>query len=243
MKIIDDLKMCIPHPLKNIIRRGIDNFHWDEWSTRSWSQEGEDMVLRRIFESRRTGFYVDVGAHHPKRFSNTYYFYRKGWRGINIDAMPGSMALFKKFRPRDTNLEIGIGQQEGQLNYYVFNEPALNSFSDELSREREVANNQYRIEKTVKVNVLPLRDVLKRHLNQSDIDFLSVDVEGLDLEVLRSNDWSHYRPRYVLAEALNSSLHTLDADPLAKYMSEQGYIVFAKQVNTVFFRDTLQVLK
>ena len=64
----------------------------------SYSQEGEDMILRRLFETRRRGFYVDVGAHHPRRFSNTYYFYRQGWSGINIDAAPGSMKLFDRLR-------------------------------------------------------------------------------------------------------------------------------------------------
>ena len=57
----------------------------------SFSQEGEDLVLARIFEGKKNGFYVDIGAHHPTRFSNTHYFYRRGWSGINIDAMPGSM--------------------------------------------------------------------------------------------------------------------------------------------------------
>jgi len=71
----------------------------------SFAQEGEDRVLYRMFQGRfgRPGFYVDVGAHHPTRFSNTYLFYRMGWRGINLDAMPGSMAAFARARPRDIN--------------------------------------------------------------------------------------------------------------------------------------------
>jgi len=71
----------------------------DKYALKSYSQEGEDMILRRIFEDNETGFYVDVGAHHPARFSNTNYFYKRGWRGLNIDAMPGSMSKFKKYRP------------------------------------------------------------------------------------------------------------------------------------------------
>src|SRR4051794_14772116 len=72
-----------------------------EFPKASYSQEGEDMILRRFFEEHGKGFYVDVGAHHPKRFSNTYSFYKQGWSGINIDAMPGSMARFRRVRPRD----------------------------------------------------------------------------------------------------------------------------------------------
>ena len=79
----------------------IKNNYFDGFSLKSYSQEGEDMILRRLFEKQKTGFYVDVGAHHPKRFSNTFFFYKKGWSGINIDAMPNSMRLFDKIRPRD----------------------------------------------------------------------------------------------------------------------------------------------
>lgn len=236
MAIISMIKKWIPRKLKNIIKRGLDCLSWDEWVNRSWSQEGEDMVLRRIFEKRINGFYVDVGAHHPKRFSNTYYFYRRGWSGINIDAMPGSMRLFKQWRPRDTNLEMGIALESGALDYYVFNEPALNGFSAGLSREREQANNPYHAKEIIKVNVAPLREVFDRYLGNNEIDFLSIDVEGLDLEVLRSNDWSKYRPKIVLAEILDSSLYDLDKDPVFRFMAEHGYAVFAKQVNTVFFK-------
>ena len=95
------------------------------------------MIMRRLFENQQTGFYIDVGAHHPKRFSNTYFFYKMGWQGINIDAMPGSMEIFRRQRPRDINIEKPISNcgQVG-LTYYAFNEPALNGFSKELSDER-----------------------------------------------------------------------------------------------------------
>ncbi len=95
------------------MRNNIFNGH----SINSYSQEGEDMVLRRLFEQKTVGYYVDVGAHHPKRFSNTYYFYKRGWRGINIDAMPGSMKLFNKMRPRDINVEIPVSSGEGEILY------------------------------------------------------------------------------------------------------------------------------
>lgn len=108
----------------------------DGYATNSYSQEGEDMILRRIFGNQKNGFYVDVGAHHPKRFSNTYYFYKKGWRGINIDAMPGSMKAFDKIRRRDVNIEKPISDQKQLLTYFAFNEPALNGFSRELTNER-----------------------------------------------------------------------------------------------------------
>lgn len=73
------------------------------------------MILSRFFEQKRTGFYVDVGAHHPTRFSNTYLFYLRGWHGVNVDAMPGSMAEFRRLRPRDLNIEALISSTPGEL--------------------------------------------------------------------------------------------------------------------------------
>lgn len=237
MVIIRMIKKYTSRTINNIIKRGLDFLTWDEWAYRSWSQEGEDMILRRLFESKRNGFYVDVGAHHPKRFSNTYFFYKKGWRGINIDAMPGSMRLFNKWRNRDINLEIGVAHKSGALDYHVFNEPALNGFSADLSKMREQKNNTYHIKEVIKVKVRPLRELLAQHLGDNQIDFMSVDVEGLDLQVLQSNDWSQYRPKFVLAEILKSSLHDLATDPVVQFMTQHDYVIYAKQVNTVFFQD------
>jgi hypothetical protein len=89
----------------------------------------------------------------------------------------------------------------------------------------------------IKVDVCTLEKILDKHLECTEIDFMTVDVEGFDLDVLQSNNWTKYRPSYVLAEILRSSLHELDHDPIVRFMREQGYVVFAKQVNTVIFKD------
>lgn len=104
------------------------NNFFDGYALKSYSQEGEDIILRRFFGLNKKGFYVDVGAHHPKRFSNKYFFYKKGWKGINIDAIPWSMNVFKKVRPRDINIEVPISSKKQKLKYYGFNESALNGF-------------------------------------------------------------------------------------------------------------------
>ncbi len=231
------MKKFIPVLIKNFVKRFLAFADWDPWINRSWSQEGEDQILRRIFEKQSDGFYVDVGAHHPKRFSNTFLFYKRGWCGINIDAMPDSMRIFNRVRPRDVNIEIGIGLNECHLDYYVFNEPALNGFSENLSTERHEASSNYKIEKIIKVNVQPLYKVLDEKLPLGQkIDFMSVDVEGLDFEVLKSNDWTKYRPKFVLAEVLGGSLHEIEKSSVGRLMTEVGYEIYAKCVNTVFFK-------
>jgi FkbM family methyltransferase len=201
----------------------------------SFAQEGEDGVLQRLFERKAAGFYVDVGSHHPQRFSNTYRFYLSGWNGINIDPLPGSKARFDALRQRDINLELGISDSTGELSYYSFEEPALNTFDPKVAASRDS-----RLISKDRIQVLRLSDVLDRHLppNQK-IDFLTIDVEGLDLQVLRSNDWSRYRPAYVLAESLGMrDVYQVINSDLHSYMRSQGYSLYAKCVNTLFFIDS-----
>lgn len=237
------MKRYLPTSVKIFLKRIQDLFFWNQRLNQSWSQEGEDLILHRIFKGKKNGFFVDVGAHHPQRFSNTQRFYKMGWTGINIDAMPGSMKLFDKLRPKDINLEMGVAEQEGTLDYFRFNEPALNGFSAELSTTREKEFDRYFIKDVVQVKVMPLRDILDRYVRNQAIDFLSVDAEGLDIEVLRSNDWQRFRPRIVLAEVLQHNLDNLHQSPLVQFMNSQGYSPIAKLYHTVLFEDALITAK
>jgi hypothetical protein len=207
----------------------------------SFSQEGEDRILARLFEHKKKGFYVDIGAHHPQRFSNTYSFYLKGWRGINVDAMPGSMEAFNVLRPEDINLEIPIANESKTLTYYSYNEPALNTFSQEVHEKRVKSNQlqeQYWIIDELKLDTMPLSEVLHRYLPSGQIiDFMTIDVEGLDYQVLLSNDWSKYKPEVILAEELSTSLESLvEPSSLGNLLKSKGYELFAKTFNTSFYR-------
>ena len=217
--------------------RNIRNFYFDGFAIKSYAQEGEDIVLKRIFSGQSTGFYVDVGAHHPMRFSNTYSFYKLGWSGINIEPNPNSFNLFTKYRSRDINLNYGIAKNKGNLEYYMFDEPALNTFDAEVLNNRKT-NTHYKHTKTIHIDVMPLADMLKQHIpNGIKVDFLSIDVEGLDLEVLISNDWQKYRPNWVLVEQLNlKDIEHLDFET-HHYMKSVGYVLFAKTFNTLFYKD------
>ena len=228
------IKKCMP-------AKGLDILWWircklkDADAKKSYSQEGEDMILRRLFEHKERGLYVDVGAHHPKKFSNTYFFYKNNWHGVNIDALPGSMRAFRKSRPRDINIEVGVGLKKGNLRYYMFAQPALNTFSAEVARECE--SRGHKVISEVDVSIEPLSDILDKYLGaEQEIDFLSVDVEGLDLSVLRSNDWARHRPRVVLVEMLRHSIKDVLESEVYFLMKDYGYEVYAKSVNTVFFK-------
>ena len=194
----------------------------------SFSQDGEDIVIEELFNDKSEGFYVDVGAHHPQRFSNTYYFYLKGWKGINIDAMPGSMKIFDDLRSRDINLEIPISDKSEILTYYEFDEPALNSFSLPLSQER-IKTSSYKIIGETQLKTHTLAEVLNKHLPpQQTIDFLSIDVEGLDYQVVSSNNWDKYKPKVILVEDLElSSLKNNSAQKQIQMIFNANHLFFS----------------
>lgn len=235
LKLIYNLVLL---PFINILRRIRDFYQWDIYYQKSWSQEGEDLILSRYFENKKTkGFYVDVGAHHPLRFSNTYKFYKQGWHGINIDAMPGRMDLFNKLRPRDINLEKAVSDSKQIMTYYAFNEPALNGFSKELTEQRDgQANIKIIFKKNIETSTL--EEILDQYMpKDQNIDLLSVDVEGLDFAVLKSNNWVKYSPELILIEILGSTLDELLNKEAAIFLRQFGYTIYAKCVNTVIFKN------
>lgn len=202
----------------------------------SYSQEGEDLVLARLFReiNVKKGFFVDIGAHHPARFSNTYFFYRRGWRGINVDALPGTKKLFQRMRPRDITIECGVGADEGALKYFMFNEPALNTFSELEAKKKDLP--PYHITKTMQIPVVTLKSLLDQHLPEGvPIDFMSIDVEGFDHEVVASGDWDMYRPRVVLVELLDTEILNLESHPTAQILLRHNYRAMARTYNTFFF--------
>ncbi len=199
------------------------------------------MLLRKIFENGKPGFYVDVGAHHPKRFSNTYYFYKRNWFGINIDATPGSMEQFKISRSRDINIEAAVSNEIKELTFFIFEEPALNTLDGNLAKER-LAQKKNKLNKEVKVKTRTLAGILNENLPPyREIDFLSVDVEGLDLQVLTSNNWEKYRPKFVVVECFGKGkFEDIISDNTYKFLSSKSYTLYSKTINTCIFKDNLK---
>ena len=155
--------------------------------------------------------------------------------------MPDSMKLFSKQRPRDINLEIPISEKSQVLNYYQFNEPALNGFDQNITLARENYTN-YKVISTKKLKtypLYPLNEVLEKYMpEEQEIDFLSVDVEGLDLEVLHSNDWLKFRPKVILVECLElkkASFDQIHNTKIYKFLTEKNYLIYPKTFGTVFY--------
>src|SRR3954463_3698389 len=129
----------------------------------SHSQFGEDMVLRSLTRDRRVGFYVDVGAHHPFYYSNTFHFYSKGWSGVNVDAVPGSMKPFVELRPRDVNLEACVGAPGRWVEFSVFEEQTLNTMDAEVAAQLVQAKRS-RLVRTQKLKTQSLAQILESHI-------------------------------------------------------------------------------
>jgi FkbM family methyltransferase len=202
-----------------------------------YSQEGEDILLDRILNQDK-GFYIDIGAHHPTKYSNTYFFYKKGWTGINIDPAPGFKFLFDKIRPNDKNIECAIGSKKIELFYYEFNEPALNTFSEEIvNKILALPGGKYFINDKKSIKIYPLREILSEISLPSIIDFMSIDVEGFELEVLIGNDWELYKPKFIIVEQLNTPIFkVLDTD-VYKFLEKQNYILISKTVNSFIYKQ------
>jgi len=229
------LKTVLPGFMTRCLER-VALEYFDGYSAKSYSQEGEDMIVRQLLKDVEAGFYVDVGAHHPKRFSNTYYFYKKGWSGINIDAMPGSMRLFSRVRPRDINIEAAVANGKKELLFYIFNEPALNTFDEKLALE--YSNENHPVINKELITTRTLTEILKENLPKNQkIHFMSIDVEGLDLEVLKSNDWNMYRPSYLLIETHYTDIDDVTDSELYKFVINNGYKMISKTILTLFFKS------
>ena len=176
-----------------------------------FSQFGEDVVLRNLLD-KELGFYVDVGAYHPFNFSNTYSFYKRGWKGLNIEPNPYGYKLLEKYRKRDTNLQLGVSTVEGKLRFIPDS-----TYSRLVDPDEELGDDK----STIEVEVNPLSQILGDHLPEgTEIDFISVDCEGHDLKVLQSNDWTKYRPTFALVEEHRSAEHS----EIIPYMESIGYV-------------------
>lgn len=213
-------------------------------SSRSYAGEGEDIILSKIFGHKKNGFYIDIGCYHPKVNSNTYYFYKQGWNGINIDANPQSIKKFDTLRTRDINVNIGIAERSTELMYYMFNESAVNTFSQSLFEERKKISWLKHIG-SQKIPVQPLSNVLERLNIPSVIDFMDIDVEGLDMEVLRSNDWKKYVPHVVMVEDQTTEVKSFEELETYQFLTARGYALVSKTFSTLIFaqKDFLKTIQ
>ena len=206
----------------------------------SYSQSGEDLIIKYIFEALnvKKPYYMDIGAHHPFKFSNTALFYESGCQGINIEPDPNLFKLFKKYRKRDINLNIGVSDKPGELLFYVMSSQTMNTFSMQEAEDL-VSNHGFTITKKIKVQVDTISNIVKNHLNGKKLDLLSVDVEGMDLQILKSIEFTEFFPTVICVETISFSTKGLGIKDLSIkiFLESKGYMKYADTyINTIFVR-------
>ena len=211
---------------------------FDHAFTASWSQGGEDLALASLFSSQASGRYVDVGAHHPSRFSTTRLLYSLGWSGINVEANPDLLPSFNLERPRDINLNFACGLKE-TYEFQIFEESALSTFVDAWV-DRFISEGAVPVRR-VTVEGITLRKIFDDFFPGMGPDLLCIDAEGSDHEVIMSLALpslpAERKPRVVLVETSPPLDNALQLDQV-RHLRANGY-----EVHLVLPMATVLVLR
>lgn len=195
--------------------------------TAFFGQYAEDAILFVLLRPRATGFYIDAGAFDPVEGSNTYKLYLKGWRGITIEPNASVAASFRRRRPRDIHLSCGVAMQATTLEWHEFDHPSMNTLSK--TRAKDLDRLGYSRTSIRTVECRPLQSVVEEFASQTHIDLLSIDCEGMDLEVWQSVNPT--RPTSVLIEDLDGYYTKRDGKPpseIERYARSIGYFPIAQ---------------
>jgi FkbM family methyltransferase len=233
------IKKLLPNTLKIKIRNTIHKLvPPPPTNNESFSQAGEDRVVQYLFNSLQiwNPTYLDIGANHPIGGNNTFLFYKNGSNGVCIEPDPVLFAEIKKMRPRDACLNVAVGRgEETEAEFYIFSEPSLNTLSKEEAEHREKTGS-FKIVKTIKIQIKNINTIIKEHFTGAP-DFLSIDVEGLDFEILNSIDFNLHRPIAICAETVGYSetLYKEKVPEINNLLLSKGYLIFADtNINTIF---------
>jgi FkbM family methyltransferase len=209
----------------------------------SYSQCGEDLIIDFIFGQIGISkpSYIDIGAHHPYYLNNTAYFSLKGCKGINIEPDPHLFKQFQIERPNDINLNVGVGDRDGYLDFYIMSTPTMNTFSREGADEL-VKSSGFSIKEVRKTKLLSLTTILDTYYESKIPDLLSLDVEGLDEVILQSMDFNKSSPRIICVETLSYSNNGNGEknDRVIELVKSKGYTAYADTyINSIFIKEGL----
>ena len=165
--------------------------------------EGEDLIISDLTKNIKNGFYVDAGCYHPLHLSNTYLLYKRSWTGINIDISEFSIKLFNYLRPNDVNINSAVSNMEKEISFYYQKKLSqLSTIKKEISNERMQGNIKEKKIKSLKLNSILNQSKFKNR----QIDFLNIDVEGADFEVLKSLDFTIYEAKIICIEIMEKNI-------------------------------------
>jgi len=204
----------------------------------SYSMLGEDVFIEKFFKKRPKGFYVDVGCYHPLDGNNTYLLYKKGWHGMNIDLNETSIDLFNKARKNDVNLRIAVSNKFKKIKFFYRKKiNMLNTIN------KKFASSSFRKGfKTSYVQADTLNSVLgKSKYKNKKIEFLNLDIEGNEINALKSLNFKKYSPKLICVEIHNYSSSSsksvnLKSNPIYKFLLKKGYYQIWKRDFSFIFR-------
>jgi FkbM family methyltransferase len=205
----------------------------------SYAQHGEDLVLLNILQTY-LGVpqiaYLDIGAHEPILYNNTFLFYERGHRGVLVEPNPDLWGMLSQTRPGDVLVQGGIGVEgkDTEADFYVVTSSRLNTFSkEEAEKYAPRTEGKIKIEKVLRLPLLDVNRLMEKHWNGPP-HVVSLDVEGFELPILKSIDWKRYRPPVLCIETLGFGMRRVNAQIL-ELMAAQGYEVRGGSfVNTIF---------
>ena len=171
--------------------------HKNFLNKKTYSLFSEDLAILKFFKNKKKGFYVDIGCYHPTHINNTYLLYKKGWSGINIDVSQFSIDLFKFMRPDDLNYKCAVSETNKKVNLYYQKEHSQLTSINKLTAKKFIKS---RLKKKI-INSSSLEEILSwGKYKDYEIDFLDVDVEGADLQVLKGLNFSKRKPKLICVE-------------------------------------------
>lgn len=201
------------------------NCEWQHFGSRFYSQFGEDIIVLNIFQRMNipNPSYLDLGAHHPFHISNTALMYERGSRGINVEPNPDLIKAFEIMRPSDINLCVGVAATSGKMNFYR----ARLLGSGKNSFIRSLAEEQGRVT-SLEVPVLTVSDIVRDYAKGMFPDFLSVDVEGMDYDILKSIDYDKGFPKVICVEMFSGAKGQLDSSSQIKGILKDRYFIHSQ---------------
>jgi FkbM family methyltransferase len=206
----------------------------------TFSQSGEDCCIDFLLSQLKISHptYLELGVYKPRSASNTYLFYKRGSTGVLVEADRTLIAEIKKVRPNDVVLNVGVGTENSESELYIFEEPAHNTFS-KIEAEYRIKNGSYKFLKKEKVALFTINHLISENF-KSYPHILSIDIEGLDLDVLKDLDTGKYPIPIICAETCAySETHIKPKNKLIEeLMISKGYFVYADTyINTIFVND------
>ncbi|MCY7290680.1 MAG: FkbM family methyltransferase [Ferruginibacter sp.] len=207
----------------------------------SYAQSGEDLIIKYLFDNIgiHNPSYLDIGAHHPFHLNNTAIFYNSGSRGINIEPDSYLFNSFKIERNEDINLNIGVGVMEGIQDFFIINDPVLNTFS---KKEAEGYSNEgkYFIKEIRKIDVKTINQIIITYSNGIFPDLLTIDAEGIDEVILNEINFEGSKPIIICIETISFSMsgNGIKNTAIPKFLDSKGYLLYADtNINSIFILE------